>query len=149
MNKPKPLGKYRDLLPKEIYNLFKDTYWGNHQYHHENEKAELYELIENRINIANRYNLKKNTCITKIAKKYLKEMALSDIERKYINDYGIFMKYRDHPEYYKTKDDNIISIFSQHFTEEELEATIKAGYQLVEPIYNKNQKTLLKVIYKR
>jgi hypothetical protein len=174
MNKPKALGYYKDLLPKNIYNIYCNTYWGNHQYTREEDKEELYKLIKNREILVDLFNIKKRT--TNIPKKYYKNIMVIDYKEyekyknsktnidfakkynfkpsnytkrhdlEYFNDYSNFMWGRDHTEYYITKFNQIVSIFSTHTNDYELECIIKSGYQLVEPIYHESQKTFIKTI---
>jgi hypothetical protein len=174
MNKPKALGYYKDLLPKNIYNIYCNTYWGNHQYTREEDKEELYKLIKNREILVDLFNIKKRT--TNIPKKYYKNIMVIDYKEyekyknsktnidfakkynfkpsnytkrhdlEYFNDYSNFTWSRDHTEYYITKFNQIVSIFSTHTNDYELECIIKSGYQLVEPIYHESQKTFIKTI---
>ena len=136
---------YRDLLPKSIYTLYKDTYWSNHQYSNKfslEHLEQLNEMVKNREIIAERYGLKKR--ITKFPQKYNIHVSINPPNRKY-NDYHEY--YRDHIEYYKDNDNHIISIFSMYCNNEDLINLIQQnGYQIIEPIYNKDQKTFIKKI---
>lgn len=176
MERPKKLGYYKDLLPKHIYKIYCNTYWGSFQYD-EYEKEELYKLIKNRETIIDLYNIKKR--ITNIPKKYYKNIIVIDNkeyenyknsimknidfankfnfkpikytkrhDREYFNDYDNFMWGRDHTEYYITKNNQIVSIFSTHTNDYELECIEKSGYKLIEPIYWEDQKTFIKIIDK-
>ena len=53
--------KYKDLLPQEVYNIYKDCYWANHSYSNcsQDEIYNIKELGENRAGIAEVFKLKK------------------------------------------------------------------------------------------
>ena len=154
---------YRELLTDNIYNLFKDTYWANHQISNARTEDKIKILVKNREEIANRYKLKKRLCYSKIAKKYLNKICIIDDKEKerrivnnygrryeyeYLFNYGNFMMYRDHTEYYLTENGDIVSIFSQHRSLDELKFIENNDYIEIEPIYNEDQKTFIKVIKK-
>ena len=154
---------YRELLTDNIYNLFKDTYWANHQISNARTEDKIKILVKNREEIANRYKLKKRLCYSKIAKKYLNKICIIDDKEKerrivnnygrryeyeYLFNYGNFMMYRDHTEYYLTENGDIVSIFSEHCSLDELKFIENNDYIEIEPIYNEDQKTFIKVIKK-
>ena len=61
------------------------------------------------------FRLKSNVCLSKIPKKYHKEIVVfEDAEKRKkvdINSCGHFNENRDHTEYYMTKDGEIVSFF--------------------------------------
>jgi hypothetical protein len=83
------------------------------------------------------YKCNKAFCEEKL-KRYMKDITA---------DYGQILWNRDHTEYYKTKDKEIVSIFSMYEEDKYvLDCIEKSGYKIIEPIYEKNQKTFIKVI---
>jgi hypothetical protein len=135
---PHKLSKY----PK----IFIGTYWNMHSF----DNFELYEveqLIKNRDLLVETFKIKSYICSTKIPKYILNQIIIynnNNINNN-LNDY------RDHIEYYKTQDGNILSIFSIYVSPEDNminELYKNNGYKLFEPIYDKNQNTYFKVILK-
>jgi hypothetical protein len=88
--------------------------------------------------------IKSYICSTKIPKYILKQTII-------YNHNNIINDYRDHIEYYKTQDGNILSVFSIYVSPEDNminELYKNNGYKLFVPIYDKNQNTYFKLILK-
>lgn len=175
MNQQYPRNKQASYS-KHFEKLFKDTYWANHTPEGEEEK----QLCMNRDLMAERYGLKKFSYYSSdFPKKYHKEMIVADlteVERSlsimetfngiilyhskreikqrmtnWLDNYGNFMKHKDHPEYYTDSDKNIVSVFSKYIRDDDtegLELIFQSGYKRIEPIYSLDQKTFIKVIFK-
>jgi hypothetical protein len=132
---PHKLSKY----PK----IFIGTYWNRHSF----DKFELNEvqyLIKNRDLLVETFKIKSNICSTKIPKYILKQTII-------YNHNNILNDYRDHIEYYKTKDIDILSVFSIYVSPEDNiinELYKNNGYRIFEPIYDKNINTYFKLIKK-
>jgi hypothetical protein len=135
---PHKLSKY----PK----IFIGTYWNMHSFDNF-ELNEVEQLIKNRDLLVETFNIKSCICSTKIPKYILKQTII-------YNDNNInnnLNDYRDHIEYYKTQDGNILSIFSIYVSPEDNminELYKNNGYKLFVPIYDKNQNTYFKLILK-
>jgi hypothetical protein len=132
---PYKLSKY----PK----IFIGTYWNRHSFDNF-ELNEVKQLIKNRDLLVETFNIKSRICSTKIPKYILKQTIIYNYDN-IINDN------RDHIEYYKTKDGNILSLFSLYVASEDnitKELYYNNGYQLFHPIYDKNQNTYFKLIKK-
>jgi len=72
--------------------------------------------------------------------------------REWIENHSNIMRHKDHPEYYTDTDKNMVSVFSKYIRDDDtevLELIEKSGYKQIAPIYNLDQKTFIKVIYKR
>lgn len=138
-----PSGYYRDFLPKEVYELYKNKYWSNHSYtdsvQNENYIKHLEELGINRKIVAEKYGLKplKNIKIPEYAHK-----EFQVIKDKYRD-------IRDHNEYFITKDKEYVCIFSRYYNDDDTETILDKGYCLIEPIYNTDDKTFIKKVPKR
>jgi hypothetical protein len=131
-------------------------------------------IFHNRDIIAERYKLK--NIMTKIPQKYNRDIIIYDkeawehhkeymknrcgCESRYVEkmkeDFnklverkiGNYTEYRDHTEYYKDVDGNILSIFSKwlSYEDDKIKHILESGYTLIEPIYALDQKTFIKVI---
>lgn len=79
-----------------------------------------------------------------------KERELKRYMKKCLEDWGTFTWARDHIEYYKTKDGKIASIFSVNYlcAERDKKCIEDSGYVLIEPIYDIDQNTYIKLIDK-
>ena len=131
---PHKLSKY----PK----IFIGTYWAKHTFDIF-ELNEILLLINNRDLLVETFNIKSRICSIKLPKYILKQTIIFNDNNK--------TDYRDHIEYYKTKDGNILSLFSLYVAPEDnitKELYYNNGYQLFHPIYDKNQNTYVKLIYK-
>lgn len=88
----------------------------------------------------------KNTTITDNEINKLKIECI----KKQFTDFGYYREgfnyARDHTEYYLDNDGNTISIFSIWEDTEMIEKILQNGYIEIEPIYDLNQKTFIKVI---
>jgi hypothetical protein len=110
------------------------------------ELNEVEQLIKNRDLLVETFKIKFYICSTKIPKYILNQIIIynNNINNN-LNDY------RDHIEYYKTQDGNILSIFSIYVSPEDNminELYKNNGYKLFVPIYDKNQNTYFKLILK-
>ena len=160
---------------RHFKKLFKDTYWAGSRpvFTEEQEK----QLCINRDLMAEQYELKKFH-YSKFPNKYHREMIVADLEDverrlsimetcngkiiyhsksdakhriKVWIDHN-FMKHKDHPEYYTDTNKNIVSVFSIYIRDDDtkvLELIEKSGYKQIDPIYDLNQKTFIKVIIKQ
>ena len=144
---------------KYFEKLYKDTYWGNGGYHTDHIDRELI-ICKNRDTLAEKYALK--SCIKNIPKKYSSQVEVLK-DKIYIQQlaeenptWNISLLprladhwYRDHPEYYRTQEGNLVSIFSTYDTSDEVtQLNLRNGYVLVDPIYNSRANTFVKLIYK-
>ena len=118
--------------------LFGPTYWGSYNklYEHDYENETIIGC--NRNFIAESYNLKSNYNPTYNMRNIIDKRA----EVIYMN-----MDIRDHIEYYKNYDKQIISIFSTDNINNDIEENIiNKGYILVKPLYSLNQKSYIKIL---
>ena len=140
---------------KYFNKLYKDTYWGYGVYH--KDKVEECELIlcQNRDKLAERYALK--SPIKLLPKKYRNQVEiLTDeiylqqlAEKNHIVPILADSWYRDHSEYYRTEEGNIVSVFSTYDKSDEvIQLNLRNEYILIEPIYNFQANTFIKLIYK-
>jgi hypothetical protein len=130
---PYKLSKY----PK----IFIGTYWNRHSFDNF-ELNEVKQLIKNRDLLVETFNIKSRICSTKIPKYILKQTIIYNYNN-IINDN------RDHIEYYKTIDGNILSLFSLYVASDDNitnELYYNNGYQLFHPVYAINQNTYFKLI---
>ena len=137
----------RTRFPK----IYGDTWWGNNSNIAQNDI-----IIENRNKFAVEYQLKSS--LSKIARKYKeKEGVFKDLneiksyKKSIHDDKWSFLNNRDerreHIEYYKTKDNKIIAVFSPCDTSEsKTKITMECGYSLIYPIYSTWANTFVKTI---
>ena len=135
----------RDLMAEQfkLKKFYYHTASFPKKYHKEMIVADFAEL-ERRMSIIRikpdgepHYHLKKNI------KQYM---------RNWLENYSNFMRHKDHPEYYTDTDKNIVSVFSVYINDnntELLELIEKSGYKQIDPIYDLDQKTFIKVITKQ
>jgi hypothetical protein len=142
-------GREQYIYPHKLSkypNIFIGTYWNMHSFDNF-ELNEVEQLIKNRDLLVETFKIKSYICSTKIPKYILKQTIIynhNNINNN-LNDY------RDHIEYYKTQDGNILSIFSIYVSPEDNminELYKNNGYKLFVPIYDKNQNTYFKLILK-
>ncbi len=124
--------------------LYTNTYWAGNSYYDDGSHLEKEILMcKNRDLIAERFKLKKH---------------LGNSWCKTNEQYGHYFKVldttcttekdlRDHIEYYKTHDNNIVCIFSNYHCRE-VEHTIFSnhGYNLIEPVYGSDCSSYIKMI---
>ena len=134
--------------------IFARTYWAGHAFDF-SEIKEIELLAKNRDLLVQRFNIKSSICSSNIPKYILRAIMVVDEDRKndknILDNYGNFLKYRDHTEYFKTKDGNILSVFSLYVSptdECKKQLYVNNGYHLFEPIYDKHQSTYIKLIEK-
>ena len=168
------LNRRRHLKSDSQYfkKLFSSTYWAGHRPELNLETEKI--LCKNRDLMAEKYKLKKYI-IKDIPTKYHKDIIVYDFKKlenqktninnypflsdkqktreydkylkEYIKDYSNFIDLRDHIEYYLTNDNKIASVFSvSNFNDYQSEYREKCGYTIIEPIYNLNQTTYIKLI---
>jgi hypothetical protein len=138
----------KNFLFKLLANpkLGKSTYWGNFQIEHQNIN-EVKKNITNRNNLYHEYSIIKNLSCDKVPRKLFKFFEIKD----YIHfEYGSYdsgkSKMRcDHKEYYKTKDNEYIFLFSNyHYTEDKIKILLDNEYIEIPPIYF-NCRTFMKI----
>jgi hypothetical protein len=136
--------------------LYCDTYWGHYKY----KKGYIgFEpnIIKNRDKFAEEYQLKNR--IEKIALKYKEKegvfkdhLEIKNFNRKNDGDKWTFLHERDerkgrHIEYYKTKNNKIISVFSPYDNSEyNTKIILESGYSLIYPLWNTSINTFVKEI---
>jgi hypothetical protein len=137
-----PKGYYKEFLPKEVYDLYKDEYWSNHTYLWDlNKIDDLLQIGHNRKIIAEKYKLKK-LGNKKIPQYATKEFIVND-KHSYIKDM------RDHNEYFITENKNYVCIFSRYYNDVDTKTILENGYEEIEPIYNIKDKSFIKIIPKK
>jgi hypothetical protein len=174
----KRLRRYMETsFSKYFHKLFIGTYWaGNEPYSDDIEKiicknrdtiAERYSF-QKRLNFSSIpkkylnkiiiYNTKSiNKKKEELNKPFYSHYSERDKEKEFkrwmnkcLEDWDTFTWMRDHIEYYKTRDGKIASIFSINYlyAEANKEYLEDSGYVLIEPIYDINQNTYIKLIDK-
>jgi hypothetical protein len=138
----KKLCMNRDLMAEE-YNLKKF-----HYYHTKFPKKYWKELIIADLTDVERRMSIVGTFGERIV--YRKKSCVNRLMRIWVQTYDNIIKHKDHPEYYTDTDKNIVSVFSKYIADDDtetLELIEKSGYKKINPIYNLDQKTFIKVIY--
>ena len=166
----KEISRNKQPYFKFLNKVFNDTYWSRHTPIF--SEVEEKQLCSNRELMADEYSLKKfYWYYGKFPKKYWKELIigdLTDVEREmsivyrlekvvkqamriWVQNHNNIIKHKDHMEYYTDIDKNIVSVFSKYITDDDtetLELIEKSGYKRINPIYDLDQKTFIKVIQK-
>ena len=124
--------------------LFLSAYWGNHRLIRNtsfvSNQNGLTTIFENRNKFKDEYLIQKYYYlpIRKNAKKIQKNTEVLNN-----NGYDI----RDHIEYYKCKDNTIITLFSKYISNDsEHELILHQGYTMIQPLYSVYQNTYIKLI---
>jgi hypothetical protein len=128
--------------------VYEDSYWGSHRFINR-EGQQLSEkdlvLIENRNRFKEEYNLKSYYDLGSKVFYYnhlKKDCEVYEKEGSYDR--------RDHIEYYKDTNKNVIIIFSMWVGENQelINKILEKGYVMIEPLYATDQKTFMKKLYK-
>jgi len=139
-------------------SIYKNSYWGNHRGRGD---APDQEIIKNRNEFITNHNVKSYKS-TKIAKKKLEHIFILGDEKgnktamtksikqqfdSWVISDGCF---RDHAEFYEIQNEigkkQLMSVFSTHLSEKEVNLASQHGYIEVAPLYNLDQKTFIKII---
>ena len=120
--------------------LFGPSYWGGYNKHRESDIPRETIIGENRNKIAEQFELKKYYSPDHSRMKNINKKA-----ELVFNGHDI----RDHIEFYKNKNKKIVTLFSVQahtICEEKHEFILKNGYQFVDPLYQLDQKSYIKIL---
>jgi len=142
-------------------SIYKNSYWGNHRGRGD---APDQEIIKNRNEFITNYNIKSYKS-TKIAKKKLEHIFIMGDEKGNKTEMTKSVKqqfdfwcisdgcFRDHAEFYEIYDQKndfgkkkLMSVFSTHLSEKDVNLASQHGYIEVAPLYSLDQKTFIKII---
>jgi len=138
-------------------SIYKNSYWGNHRGRGD---APDQEIIKNRNEFITNYNIKSYKS-TKIAKKKLEHIFIMEDEKgnkteitksvKQPFDFWIISDgcFRDKTEFFEINrfgKKKLMSVFSTHLSEKDVNLASEHGYIEVAPLYNLHQKTFIKII---
>ena len=137
----------------ECHKLYRHTYWGTNHSCKSSEK----NIIENRNKFATDYRLMSYN--GQINKFYYEQVAvvndlnkIKNYKKRIDGDKKVFylqIDKREHVEYYKTEDNNIVTIFSNYDTSEYFtNKALECGYSLIYPLYRNDVNTFIKEIEK-
>ncbi len=135
--------KRRTQLLTRYPELYRHTYWAGNSYDpdYEYELNKERTLCANRDFVAERYKLQTFLDKDKTNRRYKKQFEVF----REINER--MWEIRDHIEYYKTRGGNIACIFSNYDSvREDHEACVLIGYTKIEPVYEFNANTYIKII---
>ena len=113
--------------------IYSDTYWGAFKLNDHLESTGIAQIIQNRNQFIEEYNIKKCVSHNKSINKYRK--ILDEEKTK-----------TDHLEFYKTIDDNIIVINSPYMIEgsESENELLKTGWEKIEKLYFNEASTYIR-----
>ena len=142
------LDKYYKYTNPINHKIFACCYWGNHRTD-KYELEDLKEICKNRDELVEIFNIK-SYYRKPIPKRKIKEVVV--LEQRDIFGNILDTCYgRDHIEYYLTKEKQILAVFSMYVKDDDnqtLDLIKSKGYKEFKPIYWKDQKTFIKLIYK-
>ena len=131
----------RERLLSNYPELFSQTYWAGGNYYDSRLEEEI-SICMNRDVIAETYKLKKLLPKDKTNQKFAHYFKVLDTES--VNEKDL----RDHIEYYKTKDNNIVCIFSNYGYYEPHHIIFTAhGYNRIKPVYGSDCISYMKIIH--